>query len=385
MLENLRAAWRSLSANKLRSFLTMLGVIIGVGAVVCLISLGQGAGAMITSQIRALGSNLIMIASAGRPPLLAEDAEDLVERMPELVRAMPMVSRTVTVKWGRETWETTVQGVTPDLPAIRDFYPLVGRFVQQTDIQARRRVAVVGQTVVDELFGGKLPLGETILLQGQAFTVVGIMERKGEAMGTDQDDVIFIPLTTAQRLLGTKRVNLIYAQVSDDADPSAVVQRITAIFAAKHRRSDTVRVFSQEQLLQTVAEATRTLTIMLAGIAAVSLLVGGIGIMNIMLVSITERTREIGIRKAVGARRNQLLQQFLVESSLLSVMGGVIGIAAGWAGSRVVAQIGGWPTALSVQAAALAFGFAVLVGIFFGVYPAWKAANLDPIRALRYE
>ncbi|MDX9871978.1 MAG: ABC transporter permease [Clostridia bacterium] len=375
----------ALRGNKLRSLLTALGIIIGVGAVIAMISIGQGASKEISDRISAMGSNLIMVMPMRGTTLTVEDAEDLLERVPTISAAVPSISTSITAKWQDETYDTTAEGANEAYPAVRNVTVKTGRFITAEEVDSRARVAVIGQTVVDELFQISDPLGQKITINGQSFTVIGILAEKGSSMGANSDDLILIPISTAQRLAGATRVNTIYLQATSAKDAELAVAHITAIFTQKHKREDTVRVTSQDELLETVSSTTQTFTIMLGAIAGISLLVGGIGIMNIMLVSVTERTREIGIRKALGAKKNVILAQFIVESVLLSVIGGIIGIASGIGIARLVTVFSGMTTVLSPVSIAVSFLFAFGVGLFFGVYPAYKAASLDPIVALRHE
>lgn len=385
--ESLRVAWRGLSANRLRAALTMLGVVIGVGAVVAMVAVGQGAARQVSSQIERLGSNMIIVTPApsrgGR--LYLEDAEELLKRVPTITAAVPSVGFTAKAKWKTATHEATVEGVTEDLPAVRNYQVERGRFLSREDVASRRKVAVLGQTVIGELFAGTSPLGQEISIMGEFFTVVGVLEAKGASIGRDQDDVIFIPVTVAQRLSGSNRVGMIYVKAAGPKDAPLAVGHLKAIFRARFRREDAVQVTSQDQLLSTVSNTARTFTVMLGAIGGISLLVGGVGIMNIMLVSVAERTREIGIRKAVGARNRDILAQFLIESVLLSVIGGLAGIWLGIGGAGLLSRVGGWATAVSFPAVLTAFLFAGGVGLFFGVYPAHRASVLDPIEALRHE
>ncbi len=387
MFEILAVAWAGVVGNKLRSLLTMLGVIIGVSAVIVLVSVGQGASAQISGQIQGLGSNMIMV-NANRSlggKLEVADAEEMVRRVPYLSKAVPLVTSSVTAKWQDKSYDTALMGVTQDFPEVRNFAVQRGGFITAEHVAARTKVAVLGQTVVDRLFDGQNPLGQTIHLAGGVFTVIGVMEPKGASFGQDNDDQIYVPVTAAQRLIGTNRVSTIYAQARSAQDAPLAVAEIKAIWGAKFKNQDALRIMSQDQILQTVSNVTGIMTFFLGSIAGISLLVGGIGIMNIMLVSVTERTREIGIRKAIGAKRRHVLGQFLTEAVILSMAGGLIGVSLGIAGSRLVSKVGGISTSVTLSSVLLSFGFAAAVGMFFGMYPAVKASKLDPIEALRYE
>jgi putative ABC transport system permease protein len=374
-----------LVGNKLRSALTMLGVIIGVAAVIALVSIGQGASRAVTSQIEGLGSNLIIVSPARGGRLTMADTNELRSRVQTIESVVPSVSGMFTVKWQNKNVQTTVEGTVEDYCSVRNFKVERGRFITATDVSTRRRVAVVGQTLIDTLFSTDDPIGQTITIAGQPFLVVGVMEKKGSEMGRDRDDVVFTPITTLQRLRGTSRISTLFVRVTDPDLTADTVARIKGIFERKLGRTDAMTVRSQEELLATVNQMTGTLTMMLAAIAGISLLVGGIGIMNIMLVSVTERTREIGLRKAVGATKSDILGQFLVEAVLLSLAGGAAGIAVGIGASRFISQLAGWMTYTSPSSIIISFGFAAAVGVFFGIWPALKASALDPIDALRRE
>ncbi|MEX0974205.1 MAG: ABC transporter permease [Bacillota bacterium] len=385
LTESFMMSLRALTANRMRTILTMLGIIIGVAAVIALVSAGQGAQRMVSGQIDAMGTNLIMVTPRGAIRLELDDVDYLLERVQSLSRVMPIIQASTEVSWRGNSATIAVQGVTQEFPDIRSFYPSAGRFLLKSDVDQRRKVAVIGQTVVDDIFDGEDPIGQILTVQGQSFTVVGVLEEKGESFGSDQDNVVLVPITTLQRIAGTRYVSMLYAQVSDIEETDAAVSLIQSVFDGKNRRSDTVQVSSQAQLLNTVSTITSTFTILLAAIAGISLLVGGIGIMNIMLVSVTERIREIGLRKAVGAKSKDVMFQFLVEASMLSGMGGLIGVILGSSASTVLARYGGWVAYTSPGAILLALGFSVAVGIFFGLYPAARASKLDPIYCLRYE
>ncbi len=398
---SIRIALRALSANRLRSLLTMLGVIIGVGAVVAMVAIGQGARAAVNQQVQALGSNLLTVfagqaqqygigATGPVQTLTYEDAQAILHDVQGVTGVSAEFSRQVQVVYRGQNTSTQVSGVTPAFPDVRNFHPATGEFFTDADLTRRAKVALVGKTVATKLFGGANPVGEPIRIQGVTFTVVGVMEEKGATGFTDRDDVVFVPLTTAQhRLFGVTYVRSIYVQAATAEEMPDVEDGLSALLHTRHRlpanRDNDFTVRSQADLLQALGSVSQTMTLLLGGVAAVSLLVGGIGIMNIMLVSVTERTREIGIRMAVGARRRDILSQFLVESVALGVTGGLIGIGLGIGGSRLITQLAGWATLISPQAVLLAFTFAVAVGVFFGLYPARRAAQLDPIDALRHE
>jgi len=383
--EGMKMAAAALKGNKLRSLLTALGIIIGVGAVIAMISIGQGATKSVSDSIASMGSNLIMVTPMRGTALTAEDAEEILERVPAVVKALPSSSGSVTAKYASNTYDTSLEGTTQDYLDVRAAKIATGRFINPKDLEKRSNVAVVGQTVVKELFRGQSPLGKTISLRGQSFTVVGTLAEKGSSMGRDNDDIILVPLTSFQRLMGTKQVSTLNFQARSAEEATLAVNHITAVFKQIHRRENSVRVTSQDELLETINTTTQTLTIMLGAIAGISLLVGGIGIMNIMLVSVTERTREIGIRKARGAKRRNIMFQFLIESCFLSVGGGLLGIALGVSIALAISTLAQWTTVISPAAILVSFFFSVSIGLFFGVYPAYKAANLDPIVALRHE
>ncbi len=400
-LVTIRVALRAIAANPLRSVLTMLGVIIGVGAVVAMVSIGQGARQAVTEQVQSLGSNLLTVfagtqqfggvATTGQVRTLTrEDGEAIQEEVANVTGVSAEIQRQAQVVFREQNVFTQVSGVTPEFPDVRNFHPGTGDFITEEDMRRRTKVAVLGQTVASALFPDTEPVGQQIKIRGVTFTVIGVMESKGATGFFDRDDIVFVPLSTAQRrLFGIDYVRTIYVQVASPGAMEAAQASLTEVLRARHRlgpeRDDDFTIRSQADILQAFTGVSRTMTLLLGGIAAVSLIVGGIGIMNIMLVSVTERTREIGIRKAVGARTRDILVQFLIESVALSVSGGIIGILLGIIGSRLITRLAGWATLLSPQAVLLAFFFAVAVGVFFGLYPAQRAARLDPIEALRHE
>ncbi len=389
LLESFRLALDGLRANKARSFLTMLGVIIGVGAVVALVSVGTGASREVTSQVEALGSNLVIVlpANARGRDLRTEDAATIEERVTGVAHAIPTLRRAATVVWGGRSIDTDVVGTTEFMPVVQNHPVGQGRFLSSQDTFYRRQVAVVGSKAKEDLFGPRDPIGQEIYVEGYPFTVVGVMAEKGQGglIVSDPDTQIFVPVTTFQRILGTRRVGAIYVSVAGGSDPDAAVNHIKRLMELRFNDPEAVEVFSQQQILAAVGNVTGILTILLGSIAGISLLVGGIGIMNIMLVSVTERTREIGVRKAVGAKNRDILAQFLVESVLVSLTGGLIGIGLGVLGSQGISRFGHVPSVVSFGWVMVAFGFAAAVGVFFGIYPAMKAARLDPIQALRHD
>lgn len=418
VLASLEIAVRALASNKLRSFLTMLGIIIGISAVIVLVSVGQGVQSMVTEQMQSIGSNLMFVMpgeleesnasmksnflrSANISTLTLGDAMAIADpaNVPAAAAVTPEFVGTGTVVYGNKNTQTTISGVTPSYPAVRQFDPLIGRFINESDMRASARVAVLGQTVLEDLFPvGTNPIGQDIKINRIPFRVVGVMEEKGGSAFSDEDDVVFIPLTTAQeRLFGARdtsgdyNVSVIYAEVTDDSQLDAAREQITRVLRKRHgliysTDKDDFSILTQADIASVLGSLSSVLTAFLGLIAAVSLLVGGIGIMNIMLVSVTERTREIGLRKAVGAKRRDILLQFLIEAIVLSLIGGAIGIAIGVSGtlltSRTMADL---RTHISPSTILLATGFSIIVGMFFGIYPAIRAARLNPIDALRYE
>ena len=408
VLQSMRIALRSLRVNMMRSMLTMLGIIIGVGAVIAMVSVGAGAQARVAEQIQSLGSNLIIVLSGSstsggsrlgqgsQQTITMEDALAIGREVPAVQVAAPSVRGTVQVVYGNLNWSTGVQGVTPDYLEARD-WPLVdGRSITPEDMDGATKVVLLGQTTTTNLFADSDPLGQIIRVKGVPFTVVGTLSRKGQnSWGQDQDDIILIPLTTAKKkVLGASRSNpravqAISIKVRPDEDMVEAESQIRSLLRQRHRlqpmQDDDFFLRNLSEVLQTQEESSKVMTYLLAAIASVSLLVGGIGIMNIMLVSVTERTREIGLRMAVGARGRDILAQFLVEAVTLSLIGGVIGIALGLGGSSAINYFAEWPTVVAPQSIAVAFFFAAAIGIFFGFYPARKASRLDPIDALRYE
>lgn len=401
-----KISFRALKVNKMRSALTMLGIIIGVGAVITMLAVGTGASKKISEQISSMGSNLIMIlpgattaggvrmGSGTQPTLTMGDAEAIQKECPAVQEVAPIHSGVAQIVYGHQNWSTGVVGTTPSMLIVRDWSLAAGRSFTEQDVKSATKVCLLGQTVVDNLFGDMDPTGQFIRIKNVPFVVNGVLAPKGQsAQGQDQDDTILIPITTAQKKLfgaafpGMVRIIAVKAKSTEDL-PSAEKQ-INELLRQRHRigpkQDNDFTVRNLTQIMQTAEQSTKVMTLLLGAIASVSLLVGGIGIMNIMLVSVTERTREIGIRMAIGAKTWDIRLQFIIEALTLSLIGGVAGIILGISGSKLISTLAGWTTIISPLSVLLAFGFSGLVGIFFGFYPAYKASLLDPIEALRYE
>jgi len=397
-------ALKALRRNAMRTALTALGMIIGVAAVIVMVAIGTGAKSSIQSQIRSAGSNIVMVTagSGGFGPvrqgqgavttLTAEDAAAIKEQIPGVKYLAPGINTRTQIVSETSNWATTVQGTAPDLAQIRTWPTQFGSFFSDDDVASAAKVAVLGSVVRDQLFGaGVDPTGEIIRIKNQPFRVIGVLTSKGQAaMGQDQDDTVFTPYTTVEKkLLGVQHVANVTVSANDGVDLDALSSQITDLLHARHHiqpgADNDFMVRTLEEMTSMLTSTTDTMTYLLAGIAAVSLIVGGIGIMNIMLVSVTERTREIGLRLSVGARDVDVLLQFLVESIVLSLAGGAIGIALGFGISHAVTSLLQWSAVVTPSAVAMSFGVAAAIGVFFGFYPARKAARLNPIDALRYE
>jgi putative ABC transport system permease protein len=399
----LRIALRALMRNKLRAFLTMLGIIIGVGAVIAMVAIGEGAKATIRSQIASLGTNVLIIlpgtslqggvrtGSGGVNTLVDGDAKAMMRELPAVAFASPALRRPEQVVAGNLNWLTLTQGVAPEFQQIRDWQIAEGRFLHDGDVESAAMVALVGETVVNQLFGNDDPIDAVIRIRNIPFRVVGVLAPKGQtSQGTDQDDTIIIPYTTMQkRLMRITFVQSIVASaINAERLPEAQAQ-ITALLRQRHRigpdREDDFYIRNLSDIAEAASTSARVMAVLLGTVASISLLVGGIGIMNIMLVSVTERTREIGIRMAVGARSKDIMLQFLVEAVVMAATGGCIGILLGIGSSEILNDWAQWPTHISASIIAVAFFFSGAVGVFFCFYTAKKAASLDPIEALRYE
>lgn len=400
LISTLQMAWRSLLVNKMRSFLTMLGVIIGVGAVITMVALSQGTASGITERISSMGANLLMVSAGGSSgPIRGMNTARLTAGDVEAIKSLPLVKcvaaessiNGATIARNSDTWTTTVDGTAPELQTIKNWPTVQGAFFDQNDMDNLNRVAVLGHTVVENLFlDGSNPLGQTIRINGLTFTIIGVLEEKGSSGGNDQDDIIYIPLPAAQqRLLGSDAVRTINVQAVSAEALTPLKEYITTLLRQRHRLTDTAdddfRIRDMAEILSTIQDTTKMFTFLLGGIAAVSLLVGGIGIMNIMLVSVTERTREIGIRMAIGATTRAILTQFLIEALLLCFIGGVMGVILGWGASQILSAAADLKMKIAPWLVALSMGFSLMIGLFFGYYPARKAANADPIEALRFE
>jgi putative ABC transport system permease protein len=396
----LKVALRSLYANKLRTLLSMLGIIIGVGAVISMLALGAGAQKQVLSGIQSMGTNLLVIRSgqAGmrgvsqgtQDNLTLNDAESLLQKIPEVLTVAPVVGGSVQIKYLNKNVRTTLTGSAITYFDIRDFKLQFGRAFSENEVNANARVAVLGPVTVDNLFGNQDPIGQTVKLKGINFKIIGVLQSKGDQGWANPDDQAIIPYTTAMKqLLGLEYLREIDLQINPDSDITQAQDKATTVLQKNHRiqpgMPDDFNIRNQAEIIQTASNFTQIFTILLGGIASISLLVGGIGIMNIMLVTVTERTREIGVRKAIGAKNRDILLQFLLESTLLSCTGGLIGVILGMVIALLIGRFSTFPAIIQLPSVLLAFFFAAGVGIFFGFYPANRAANLDPIEALRYE
>lgn len=408
LISSIRIAFRALTMNKLRSALTMLGIVIGVASAIATVAIGSGATQRIQEQIASIGSNITMVIpgsttssgmrmGTGNAVTLSEaDAKELVAQCPDVALAAPMVRGAAQVIYGNNNWATGIYGVTPDYLTIRDFSMADGAEFTQQDVEGANKVALLGKSVVDNLFGGTEPVGQVIRIKNVPFTVVGVLTPKGQSsQGRDQDDIILLPISTAKRKViginsaNADAVNAIMMQAKSGTQIPAAQEEAEALLRQRHHlqtvETDDFKIRNLQELFAAQEASSGIMGMMLAAVASVSLVVGGIGIMNIMLISVRERTREIGLRQAIGAKTRDILTQFLVEAVTLSIAGGFVGILLGIGASALISRIAGWATAVGPGAVLLAVFFSALVGIGFGYYPARKAAYLDPIEALRYE
>ncbi len=398
-------ALRAMAMNRLRTALTMLGMVIGVGAVVLMMAVGQGAQTKVNQSIATMGSNLFIVLSGavtsgglrfgtGSAQTLTIDDAHAIARLPTVRGTAPMISGGFQLAYGNANWGTLVWGVTPEYFSMRAWDTEEGELFGDTDVRSASRVAIIGQTVAENLFPDESPIGKNLRIRNSPFTVIGVLARKGQNLdGRDQDDTVFVPITTArQQLIRTPfpgSVRMIMVQAASEQALSEAEAEMTQLLRVRHRiregQDDDFNIRNMSAVAETAAVAARAMSLMLGAIASVSLLVGGIGIMNIMLVSVTERTREIGIRMALGARRRDILWQFLTEALVICLVGGLVGLAIGIGGAWLVAEIAAMSVEVTLASAGVAFGFSAAIGVFFGFYPARKASALKPVEALRYE
>ena len=400
--ESFLMAWASLIANKMRSILTMLGIIIGVAAVIALVSIGNGVKQDIQNSISSLGSNLLMVMpgaprtpgvrpSAGSMKSLKVSDYEAIAKLDGVKAASPMTNGSYVVIYQNKNWTTSVSGVSYNYLDVNNWSMKSGRFLSEKNVQNRERVAVVGKTVVKNLFGDEDPVGAEIRVKNIPFRIIGVLNSKGSgAMGNDQDDMVVIPYTTAmERVEGVDYLRMIYVVGKDENGIDRLQSDIENLLRVRHGIKDTnlddFNIQNMNSIMETMEETTGTLTLFLGAVAAISLVVGGIGIMNIMLVSVTERTREIGVRKALGATYSVIVTQFLIEAVVISLMGGIIGIILGIGSSKLIGMASGMSTVISVSTIVMSFAFSMAIGLIFGIYPARKAAKLNPIDALHYE
>lgn len=400
--ESFLMAWASLVANKLRSLLTMLGIIIGVAAVIALVSIGNGVKQDIENSISSLGSNLLVVLpgaprtpgarpSQGSMKSLKISDYEAIAKLEGVKAASPMTNGSYVVIYQNKNWTTSVAGVNSNFQDVNNWTMTSGRFFSDKNVQNRERVAVVGQTVVKNLFADEDPVGKEIRVKNIPFRVIGVLKSKGNGtMGNDQDDTVLIPYTTSmERVEGIDHLRMVYVVAKDDEGIDRLQADIENLLRVRHNIKDTnlddFNIQNMKSIMETVAQTTGTFTLFLGAVAAISLVVGGIGIMNIMLVSVTERTREIGVRKALGATYSVIVTQFLIEAVVISLMGGFIGIAFGIGASKVIGMVSGMSTVVSVPTIIMSFAFSMAIGLIFGIYPARKAAKLNPIDALHYE
>jgi len=406
LLQTLKIALRALRTNKMRSFLTMLGIIIGIAAVIAMMAVGSGASYVISQQIASIGSNIILVlpgsttsgglrsGTGGAQTLTGDDVRAIMAECPSVASAAPTVRSSGLVVYGNMNWSTIIMGTTPEMFDIREWPVTSGRSITQQDVDGAAKVCLLGQTVAENLFGSADPVGKMVRIKKIPFTVIGVLERKGQSpQGQDQDDTIFVPLRTAQRnLVRSQTPNMVGAvmvKAKSEELLAKAEEEINSLLNQRHRitnaKEPDYSTRNLSEILAVAEQSSKAMSLLLGAVASISLIVGGIGIMNIMLVSVTERTREIGIRMAIGARRNDILLQFMTEAVLLTMIGGLVGICLGAVGATVVSRILSWPTLISIESITIAFFFSGAVGIFFGFYPARKAAGLNPIDALRYE
>lgn len=385
LMTSIKMAFRNIRANKTRAFLTMLGMIIGVSSVIALLAIGQGSSKSVSESVNSLGTNLITVNITNTDTPFTMDKLNQIEDVYGVKQVAPILSGRDTVKYGSTSSNVSVTGSTADYLNIRNLSIKEGRFISDLDEKYRQKNAVLGSSLAETLFGNQSPVNKTVLIDGERYHVVGVLNSKGGSMGQNSDDSVFISFSTAQRLMKTTYITQFYVQADSQNTVNWAMNGISAVMSRTYSSTDDYSVVNQQDVMETMSSVTNTMTMLLASIAGISLLVGGIGIMNIMLVSVTERTREIGIRKAIGARKRDILLQFLIESAVLSMIGGLCGIALGVFAAEVYAVMTGGLAVYSVPVIGSAFLFSAAVGMVFGVFPAYKASRLSPIEALRSE
>ena len=379
-------ALKSILANKMRTLLTMLGIIIGVFSVIVMVSLGQGATADVTESIEDMGSNLLSLSIFDSSVDFGNENIEELAFVEGVEKISPSISKNATVKYGTESEDSlSVLGVNEEYAEIQNYAVLYGRFINPIDVDFRNKVAVIGYDTADTLFGDISPIDSEISVNGEKYTVVGVLEEKESSMMGNNNEIVIIPFTTGMRQFKSESIGSVVIQGNAEYGSENTQENIEEYLLAIYEDEDSYKIFNQEELLSTLNEITATLTLMLGGIAGISLIVGGIGIMNIMLVTVSERTREIGIRKAIGARRSNILTQFLIESSVISCLGGLVGIGLGIGATNIISNMMDIKSVINLEVITIAFGFSLFVGIFFGMYPANKASKLKPVDALRYE
>ncbi|MNO21318.1 Macrolide export ATP-binding/permease protein MacB [compost metagenome] len=388
LLQSVKMAWKSIAGAKIRSFLTMLGIIIGVSSVITLVSVGQGTTSQITDQLEGLGTDLLTVNIMGRgsaTSLSFEEAMALGD-LDGVKAVSPVISGSVTAKKGTTNDTLSIEGIAPSYEEVQDFHVQAGRYIIDMDNEFRMKVALIGTEAASTYFGTDNPVGQTIQLNGSRFTIVGLLESKGSSLTASNDNKLLIPIATAERFLQSRGVRSITVQVQDTKEIDTVKTSLEADLDKKFQNADNAySIFNSQEMLDTLNSTSQMLSLALGGIAGISLLVGGIGIMNIMLVSVSERTREIGVRKAIGAKKRDILMQFMVESTALSGFGGLIGIALGYGACALIGHYSALTTTVSFPIVLIAFGFSLFIGVVFGMIPANKAAKLRPIYALRTE
>nr|WP_307308168.1 ABC transporter permease [Neobacillus niacini] len=384
-LQTIRMALKSIKGNKVRAFLTMLGIIIGVSSVIVMVAIGQGSTKEVQDQIGSLGTNVLTVSVTGSDVTFKEDDASQIQDVSGVEAIAPTISGRVTVKNGQTNAQVSMIGTTSSYLDVRDLQLQLGRFISDLDNDNHSKIAVLGSDTAQTLFGFGDPVGESVKVNGTSYKVVGVLESVGSSLGTSGDSTIIVPLSTGQRLASTTEIGSVYVKVENENMINFTSRRIEQTMYTIVGDADSYSVSSQEDLMETATSVNETMTLMLGGSAAISLIVGGIGIMNIMLVSVSERTKEIGIRKAIGAKRRNILLQFLIESMVLSSLGGIIGVGIGIVSAQIFTLTTGTTIAYSVPVVLLSFVFSLLIGVLFGVFPANKASKLDPIQALRYE